>query len=98
MWIIGADYHPSFQQIAFVNTEKGECGERKLLHPFEAESFYRSLSGRVRVGIEATGHGRWFERLLSQLGYELWIGDPATIRARRKQRTSARMQNCYCGC
>ena len=83
MWIIGADYHPSFQQIAFVNTDTWECGERKLIHPAEAESFYRSISGAVRVGMEATGHGRWFERLLSELGYELWIGDPATIRATR---------------
>jgi hypothetical protein len=30
MMIIGCDYHPSFQQIAFVDTETGECGERKL--------------------------------------------------------------------
>jgi Protein of unknown function (DUF3489) len=29
----------------------------------------------VRVGLEATGHTRWFERLLAELGYELWIGD-----------------------
>lgn len=84
MWIIGADYHPSFQQIAFVDTETGECGQRKLMHTAEAESFYRGLNGnRVRVGMEATGHARWFERLLSELGYEVWIGDPATIRAKR---------------
>ena len=84
MWIIGADYHPSFQQIAFMDTETGECGQRKLMHTTEAESFYRSLKGsRVRVGMEATGHARWFERLLSELGCELWIGDPATIRAKR---------------
>jgi len=40
------------------------------------------------VGIEATGHSRWFERLLAELGFELWVGDPAQIRARRvrKQR------------
>jgi hypothetical protein len=29
MWIIGVDYHPSVQQIAFVNTDTGECGERR---------------------------------------------------------------------
>ena len=28
MLIIGCDYHPSFQQIAWVNTESGECGEQ----------------------------------------------------------------------
>ena len=37
----------------------------------------------MRVGIEATGHSRWFERLLGELNYELWVGDPAEIRAKR---------------
>jgi transposase len=43
----------------------------------------------VRVGMEATGHARWFERLLAELGFELWIGDPAEIKAKRvrKQKT-----------
>ena len=90
MLIIGCDYHPRFQQIAFVDTETGECGERKLTNMVEAESFYRALSGgSVRVGMEATGHARWFERLLAELNFELWIGDPAEIRAQRvrKQKT-----------
>src|SRR5260370_35930379 len=93
MWIIGCDYHPRFQQIAFVNTEGAECGHRRLQHKQEAEQFYRSLRGqRVRVGMEASGHARWFERLLAELGYELWIGDPAKIRASepRKQKNNAR--------
>ncbi len=85
MLIIGSDYHPSFQQIAFVDTETGECGERRLTHSDgEAERFYRGLrGGPVRVGMEATGHSRWFERLLAELHYQLWIGDPAKIRAAR---------------
>jgi transposase len=93
MWIIGVDYHPSVQQIAFVNTDTGECGERRLSHrEGEAEKFYRELKAagcRVRVGMEATGHGRWFERLLAELGFELWIGDPTKIKAKRvrKQKT-----------
>src|SRR5215813_8610206 len=60
MWIIGVDYHPSVQQIAFVNTDTGECGERRLSHSEgEAEKFYRELKAEgcsVRVGMEATGH------------------------------------------
>ena len=93
MLIIGCDYHPSVQQIAFVDTETGECGERRLKHSDgEAEKFYRDLKRRgvsVRVGMEATGHARWFERLLAELGFELWIGDPAQIKATRvrKQKT-----------
>jgi hypothetical protein len=31
----------------------------------------------------ATGFSRWFERLLAELGFELWIGDPAQIKAKR---------------
>jgi hypothetical protein len=27
--------------------------------------------------MEATGHAHWFERLLAELNFELWIGDPA---------------------
>ena len=44
---------------------------------------------KVRVGMEASGHARWFERLLSELQFELWIGDAAEIRTKRvrKQKT-----------
>ena len=93
MLIIGVDYHPSFQQIAFFNQETGECGEHRLNHgDGEVERFYRELQQkgvRVRVGMEATGFARWFERLLAELGIELWIGDAAEIRTMRvrKQKT-----------
>jgi len=92
MIIIGADYHPSFQQIAFVDTNTGEVQERRLEHPEEAEKFYRALGAQgssVRIGMEASGHARWFERLLSELKFELWIGDAAKIHAKRvrKQKT-----------
>jgi len=86
MFIIGCDYHPSVQQIAWVDTETGECGERRLTHRDEAEQFYRELKKKpipVRVGMEATGHSRWFERFLAELNYELWVGDPAQIKAKR---------------
>jgi transposase len=87
MLIIGCDYHPGFQQIAGVEVESGEYVERQLEHkPGEAEKFYRELKAKgvpVRVGMEATGHARWFERLLAELEFELWVGDPAQIRASR---------------
>ena len=93
MITIGVDYHPSFQTIAFLIEETGEYGEQELNHSNgEAERFYRDLQQRrihVRVGMEATGHGLWFERLLAKLGFELWIGDPAVIKTKRvrKQKT-----------
>jgi transposase len=86
MIIIGCDYHPGFQQIAFVDTDSGEFQEQRLPHPEGAEKFYRDLAAqgrKVRVGMEASGHARWFERLLAQLNFELWIGDAAKIRAKR---------------
>jgi len=76
-----------------LDEETGELVERRLEHANgEAKEFYTKLSGPVRVGIEATGHTRWFERLLGALGHELWIGDAARIRAAdvRKQKTDAR--------
>src|SRR5467141_2892586 len=92
MLIIGCDYHPGFQQIAFVDTETGELQERRLLHCEEADQFYRDLAAqgmKVRVGMEASGHARWFERLLAELNFELWMGDAAEIRTKRvrKQKT-----------
>jgi transposase len=33
--------------------------------------------------MEATGYSRWFERLLAELGFEAWMGDPAEIKAQR---------------
>ena len=92
MIIIGVDFHPEFQQIASVDTDSGEIEERRLQHPEEAVAFYRGLASAgksVRVGMEASGYGRWFEGLLCELQLELWIGDAAEIRTKRvrKQKT-----------
>src|SRR5581483_1083757 len=92
MLIIGCDYHPSVQQIAFVDTDTGELREQRLGHREEAEQFYRELKQQnltVRAGMESSGHSRWFKRLLQELGFELWIGDPAEIQSKRvrKQKT-----------
>ena len=83
-------FSPEFQQIASVDTESGELSgefeERRLQHREEAECFYCELGSRgvaVRVGMEASGHARWFERLLKELQFELWIGDAAEIQTKR---------------
>jgi transposase len=92
MLIIGCDYHPGFQQIAFVDTETGEVSERRLAHREGTEQFDCKLSQglKARVGMEASGHSRWFERLLGELQFELWIGNAAEIRTKRvrKQKTN----------
>jgi transposase len=93
MLIIGCDFHPGFQQVAIFDNRTGELEERRLRHREEAEQYYRSLSGQmVRVGMEACGYYPWFERLLTECGVELWVGDAAKIRAMvvRKQKTDRR--------
>jgi transposase len=92
MIIIGVDFHPEFQQIAWVDRDSGEFQEKRLAHREEAEKFYRTLAAagqQVRIGMEASGHARWFERRLAELQLELWIGDAAEIRTKRvrKQKT-----------
>ena len=96
MIIIGCDYHPGFQQIAFVDTETGDCGEQRLEHCEGAQKFYRDLATqgkKVRVGMEASGHARWFEQLLGGLNIELWMGDAAVIRAKRGRKSKTDRQD-----
>jgi len=93
MMIIGCDFHPSWQQVAWLNTETGETGERKLVHVSgDAKVFYQHLAAPVLIGMEATGNSQWFLELVQELGHEIWIGDAAQIRARyvRKQKTDKR--------
>jgi transposase len=93
MLIIGCDFHPGFQQVAIFDNQTGELQEKRLQHREEAEQFYGGLAGqKVRVGMEACGHYPWFERLLAELGFELWLGDAGKIRASevRKQKTDRR--------
>ena len=93
MMIIGCDFHPGFQQIAYVDQQTGEYGERRLSHREEAVRFYGSLAGKeVVVGLEATGNDRWFRKLVLEGGHELLVGDASAIHAAapREQRTDKR--------
>jgi len=93
MMIIGCDFHPSWQQVSWLDTETGETGEQKLVHASgDAQRFYEQLAGPVLIGMEATGNSQWFIELIEDLGHEIWIGDAAQIRASyvRKQKTDKR--------
>ena len=80
--IIGCDYHPSWQQICWLDKGTGETGEQKLEHASrEAEKFCRQLPGPALIGMESTGNCQWFVEMVTQLGHELWVGDAAKIRA-----------------
>src|SRR5437870_759170 len=82
MMIIGCDYHPSWQQICWLDTITGETGEKKLEHASgEAERFYRRLPTPALIGMESTGNCQWFVDLVGALDHQLWIGDAAKIRA-----------------
>jgi transposase len=79
-----------------LDTETGESQERRLKHRQEAEQFYRALAigvAEVRVGMEASGHAAWFERLLAELKVELWVGDAAVIRAKRVRKEKTDRQD-----
>ena len=92
MMIIGCDFHPSWQQVCWLDTETGETGEQKLVQALgDAERFYRQLSAPALIGMEATGNCHWLVDF-SELGHELWVGDAAQIRASyvRQQKTDKR--------
>jgi transposase len=91
--IIGCDWHPSYEIVVWMEEETGEVRKRRLEHGNgEAERFYASLAPGAIVGIEATFPSYWFERLLTECGHQLWVGDAAKIRANdvRRQKTDPR--------
>ena len=93
MMIIGCDFHPSWQQVSWLETETGETGEGKLVHATgDAKLFYERLGAPVLIGMEATGNSQWFIELVEDLGHTILIGDAAQIRASfvRKQKTDKR--------
>jgi len=101
MMIIGCDYHPSWQQICWLDTVTGETGEKKLEHASgEAEKFYRGLPGPALIGMESTGNCQWFVEMAAALGHDVWIGDAAKIRAaevrqqKHDRRDAALILNC----
>jgi transposase len=70
MLIIGCDFHPSWQQVAWLDTGTGETGEQKLVSGNgEAERWYRQLPVPSLIRLEATGNSQWFVELLQKLGH-----------------------------
>jgi hypothetical protein len=90
MNIIGCDLHTRYLVVAWIDRETGEIKVRRREHASEeVRSFYRQWPRGTEVGLEATFPALWFERLLGELGHELWVGDAARIRASevRQQKT-----------
>src|SRR5260370_7188646 len=83
MMIIGCDFHPSWQQVSWLDSETGETGEQKLVHASgDAERFYRQVAAPALIGMEATGNCHWLVDLLADLRHGLWVGDAAQIPTR----------------
>jgi transposase len=85
---IGVDFHARQQTICYLKTETGELVTCELKHQDKQaiRSFYAQFPGSVIVGLEASGYSPWFERLLEQLGCEVWLGHATEIRRRARWR------------
>ena len=90
----GVDFHTRQQLIKWCDTLDGEIKEQRLFHDSldDVRNFYSQFNDKVLVGIEACGYSEWFERLLQELGHEVWVGDATKIRrrARSRQKTDRR--------
>jgi len=83
---IGVDFHPHQQTVAWCDLATGEIKTRQLLHNTPAvKAFYDGMPKAI-VGIEASTKAVWFEALLSEIGHQLRVGNPTTIRARARSR------------
>jgi transposase len=92
---IGVDFHARQQTISYLTTEDGEIKGLELDHgePAKVRKFYEQFAGQhVVVGFESSGYAAWFEELLEELGYEIWMGHATAIRtfARRRQKNDRR--------
>jgi transposase len=85
---IGVDFHARQQTICSLKTNEGVISTHNLKHQDKDElrAFYQQFSGRVIVGLEASGYSLWFEQLLEELGHEVWLGDATEIRRRARWR------------
>ena len=85
---IGVDFHARQQTICYLTTESGELQLHELKHQNKQEvrAFYAQFQDHVIVGLEASGYSPWFERLLEELGCEVWLGHATEIRRRARWR------------
>jgi transposase len=83
----GVDFHSRQQKVVYCDLATGEIQRKELKHQSEeVRQFYAQLLKPVIVGLEATGSSLWFEKLLAELGHEVWIGNATEIRRRARSR------------
>src|SRR5437016_14542731 len=84
----GVKFHARQQTICYLKTETGELVFHELKHQDKQQvrAFYAQFPGPVIIGLEASGYSPWFERLLEELGCEVWLGHATEIRRRARWR------------
>src|SRR5438477_9638683 len=85
---IGVDFHARQQTICYLKTETGELVTCELKHQDKevVRAFYAQFVGQIIVGLEASGYSPWFERMLEELGCQVWLGHATEIRRRARWR------------
>src|SRR5207237_9417066 len=85
---IGVDFHARQQTICYLKTETGELVTCELKHQDKevVRAFYAQFSGQIIVGLEASGYSPWFERMLEELGCQVWLGHATEIRRPARSR------------
>src|SRR5207237_7292326 len=83
---IGVDFHARQQTICYLKTETGELVTCELKHQDKeaVRDFYQQFGGTVIVWLADSGYSPWFERLLEELGCEVWLGHATEIRRRAR--------------
>ena len=79
---IGVDFHLYEQSVAYFDEVDGEIRYKRFLHSDKRsiKAFYGKWERDAVIGVEAAGYLWWFEKLLSELGLKLLIGDARMIR------------------
>lgn len=84
---IGVDFHAHQQTVCWCDTATGETETVEIKHDLESvRKFYAGFKEPAAVGIEASSRAIWFEKMLSETGHRLFVGNPVLIRKRAASR------------
>lgn len=84
---IGVDFHAHQQTVCWCDTATGETETVEIKHDLESvRKFYAGFKEPAAVGIEASSRAVWFEKMLSETGHRLFVGNPVLIRKRAASR------------
>ena len=89
----GVDFHARVPTVAYCDTQDGEIHRKEFEHfKDDVRSFYSQFPENKVVGLEASGYSDRFERMLEEVGSEVWLGHATDIRlcARRRQKNDRR--------